>query len=517
MKNAFIYAAIVTIGGFVFGLDAALISGTIKFITTEFGLSDLQVGTVVSAPGFGVLFALPVASYLTDKFGRKSTLQLIAALYVVSAIGSAFAPSFELLVAARFLGGLAFTSLSLAAMYIGEIAPAHLRGKMVAMNQVNIVVGLSAAYFINYFLLQTLSSDAAWVTEYDLNKNIWRWMLGSEIIPAILWFVLLFFVPKSPRWLMLKGRVAEAKTVLAKLLPSDKVDEELAQINANLNTAGNEPKSLSSQIKILFSPKLRLALLIGLTFAIVQQITGINAILFYAPTVFEQIGGGTDTAFLQSVYVGIISVIFTVSALFFIDRVGRRPMTIWGLAWAVVSLLLCAYGFHSATYTLAADALSALPEALDVSKLQSLVGQEFGSDVAFKDALQQALGATDAKTFESDLLKSAGDLPSGLILFGILSFIASFQFSVGPIMWIVLSEIFSTKVRAVAIPVCAFVTSIVSWAVQKFFPWQLANMGARDIFIFYAVSTFIGLIILFKILPETKNKTIEEIGKELEG
>lgn len=515
MKNAFIYAAIVTIGGFVFGLDAALISGTIKFITAEFGLTDLQVGAVVSAPGFGVLFALPVASYLTNRFGRKSTLQLIAGLYVVSAIGSAFAPSFEWLIASRFLGGLAFTSLTLAAMYIGEIAPAKLRGKMVGMNQINIVVGLSAAYFINYFLLQALSSNAAWIAEYDLNKNIWRWMLGSEIIPAILWFVLLFFVPRSPRWLMLKGRVEEAKAVLQKILPAKEAEAELALISNNLNVDGKE-STLGDQLKILLTPAFRLALIIGLTFAVVQQVTGINAILFYAPTVFEQLGGGTDTAFLQSVYVGLISVVGAGAALFFIDRIGRRPMTIGGLLWAVVSLLLCAYGFHSATYSLTADALIALPEALDVSKLQALIGQEFGSDIAFKDALQQALGAVDAKAFEGDLVKAAVNLPSTLILFGVLSFIAAFQFSVGPIMWIVLSEIFSTKVRAIAIPVCAFLNSIVSWAIQQFFPWQLANMGARDIFIFYAVSTFIGLLILSKILPETKNKTIEEIEMELQ-
>lgn len=518
MKNAFIYAVIVTIGGFVFGLDAAVISGTIKFITAEFGLSDLQVGTVVSAPGFGVLFALPVASYLTDKFGRKVTLQWIAALYVISAVGSALAPSFEMLIAARFVGGLAFASLSLAAMYIGEIAPANLRGKMVAMNQINIVIGLSAAYFINYFLLQALNANTTWVVEYNLNENIWRWMLGSEIIPAVLWFFLLFLIPKSPRWLMLKGRVEEARIVLGKLLPKEKIESELSQIQASLFSDGEtQQKSLAEQMKILFSPSLRIALFIGLTFAIVQQITGINAILFYAPTVFEQIGGGTDAAFLQSVYVGIISVIFTVSALFFIDRAGRRPMTIGGLAWAVASLLLCAYGFHSATYTLTAETLATLPEALDATNLQALIDVTFNSDIEFKNALVEALGATDAKNFEGDLLKSAGHLPSTLILFGILSFIASFQFSVGPIMWIVFSEIFSTKVRAVAIPVCAFLTSIVSWAVQQFFPWQLANMGARDIFIFYAVSTFIGLVILYRILPETKNKTIEEIELELQG
>lgn len=511
--TAFRYAAIVALGGFVFGLDAALISGTVKYVSQEFGLSDLQIGTVVSAPGFGVLFALPVASFLADRLGRRGTLQLIAAVYLISATCSAIAPNFISLIAARFIGGLAFTSLSLSAMYIGEIAPSNMRGKLVAMNQINIVVGLSAAYFINYFIQQGVSTNAAWAVNWGIVDNTWRWMLGSEILPALLWFVLLFTIPRSPRWLVLKNKVGEAKQVLSNLLPSQQIEPEIQQIQASLHTEGDAP-SLTTQLKTLFSPALRAAFWIGLTFAIVQQITGINAILFYAPTVFEQIGIGTNAAFSQAVFVGIISVIFTVLALLLIDRVGRRPMTMWGLIWAVLSLLLCSYGFHNSSYTLTTEALTNLKETMDVSQLSSLVGIEYGSDTAFKDALGQALGPP-AKTYESELLQAAGNIPSTLILFGILSFIAAFQFSVGPIMWVIFSEIFSTKVRGVAIPVFAFVTSVVSYLVQQFFPWQLSNMGARDIFLFYAVCSGIGLVVLYFLLPETKNKTIEEIEVEL--
>lgn len=163
-SKTFFYATIVAFGGFVFGLDAAVISGTIKFITTEFGLNDIEIGTVVSAPGFGVIFALLATGYLSDKLGRKGTLILIASLYLISAIASTFAPNFIALVVARFVGGLAFTSLSVAAMYIGEIAPANMRGKLVAMNQMNIVIGLSAAYFVNYLILQLSADPNNWLS-----------------------------------------------------------------------------------------------------------------------------------------------------------------------------------------------------------------------------------------------------------------------------------------------------------------------------------------------------------------
>jgi sugar porter (SP) family MFS transporter len=511
--TAFRYASIVAFGGFIFGLDAALISGTVKFITADFQLSDLEIGTVVSAPGFGVIFALLVTGYFSDKLGRKRSLQIIAALYLVSAIASTFAPSYLALVGARFIGGLAFTSLSLAAMYIGEIAPPDQRGKLVAMNQINIVVGLSAAYFINYLILQWSQSDAAWVAEYGIKDNTWRWMLGSEIIPAVLWTILLFTIPRSPRWLILRGKVTEARKVLTKLIPAHEIDAEIAQVQAGFAKDAGQV-SFTKQIKALFDTKLKKAVAIGFTFAVVQQLTGINAILFYAPTIFEQLGLGTDAAFQQAVWVGLCSVVFTVLALLFIDKLGRRLMTLGGLSWAVISLAICAYGFNSANYTLTAEDISMI-ENIEVDKLKTMVGISYDSDVLFKDALRENLGAAKAKAFESELIQKAGTLPGTLILFGIMSFIAAFQFSVGPIMWIIFSEIFPTRVRGVAIPAFALVTSVVSYLIQQFFPWQLTNMGVRDIFLFYAVTSAIGLIALFKILPETKNKTLEEIEEEL--
>ncbi|MEL7119181.1 MAG: MFS transporter [Bacteroidota bacterium] len=512
--KAFLYAAIVALGGFVFGLDAAVISGTVRFITSEFDLSDLQVGAVVSAPGFGVIFALLLTGILADKWGRKKTLQLIALLYLLSALWSALAPDFINLVAARFLGGLAFTSLTLAAMYIGEIAPSHMRGKLVAMNQINTVVGLSAAYFVNYLILKASNSGAAWVTNLGIEQYTWRWMLGSEIIPAAIWFVLLFIIPRSPRWLIFNGKMEEAKQVMATIMPASDIPKEVKNIQENIALAGSD-HSIKAQLKKLFSAGMRSTFWLGLAFAIVQPITGINAILFYAPTVFEQLGIGTDAAFMQAVFVGVVSLVFASLALLLIDRIGRRPMTLFGLLWAVVSLGLCAYGFRCATYTITPESITALHEVVDTDHLAGLVGIEYTSDVGFKKALGEALGEHAVRDHGSILLQSSAEMPVTLILIGILSFIAAFQFSVGPIMWIVFSEIFSTQVRAVAIPAFALVVSIVSYFVQQFFPWQLTNMGASDIFLFYAITSAIGFIALFRLLPETKNKSIEEIEEIL--
>ncbi len=513
--NAFSYATIVALGGFIFGLDAALISGTVKFITQEFSLSDIEIGMAVSAPGFGVLFALPLAGIISNKYGRKKALLLVALLYMVSAISSALATSFIALVAARFLGGLAFCSLSLASMYIGEIAPAKWRGKLVSMNQINIVVGLSAAYFINYFIVNSLGSGAGWVESIGLENNIWRWMLGSEIIPAIIWFVLLFMIPESPSWYVYQSRSEDAKKVLRKIIPEEEIDEKIVEMEESMNQS-ESGQSIISQLKELFTPKLRTTLFIGVTIAAVQQVCGINAILFYAPTVFEQLGLGTDAAFLQATWIGLVGFAFTVLAILLIDRLGRRPMTIWGLAWIMLSLGICAYGFNAARYTLTQDSVSTLTIDIDKESLTPLLGVEYESDTEFKQALTGALGEADARNYSSELIQSAAVLNTGLILFGILSFIAAFHFSIGPITWVLFSEIFPISLRGIAIPSFAFITSITSYLVQQFFPWQLSNMGVTFVFLSYAIMVGVGLVILYKYLPETKNMTIEEIQQKLE-
>ena len=515
-RNAFTYATIVAIGGLVFGLDAALISGTIKFITAEFSLSDLQLGMAVSAPGLGVLLALPFAGYASNLLGRKKTLQIIAALYLISAICSALAPSFTTLVAARFLGGLAFSSITLASMYIGEIAPAKWRGKLVSMTQINIVVGLSAAYFINYFILQATNSGAAWVENLGITKYTWRWMLGSEILPALIWQGLLFFIPRSPAWLIYKGRLEEAKATLSKVIPEEEIPQKIEEIQESLRASADD-RSIGAQLSKIFSKPMRITFIIALTIAIAQQSTGINAILFYAPTVIEQIGIGTDAAFLQAIWIGLISVVFTVLSLVLIDKIGRRPMILWGMVWIILSLGVCSYGFNNARYSLSQQAIIELTELPDAERLNVLVGTEFKSDIAFKKALREHIGEEHARDFSSLLLQKAARMNAFLILFGILSFIAAFQFSVGPIMWVLFSEIFTTSVRGIAIPFFALITSITSYLVQQFFPWQLTTMGASVIFLFYASTVAIGLVILYRFLPETKNMTIEEIEVALSG
>ena len=514
-KNAYKYSIIVALGGFVFGLDAALISGAFKFITAEFNLGNWGIGALGFGPGIGVIGALPIAAWASNKYGRKATLKVIAALYLISALGSAFAPSFATLLAARVLGGLAFSSITLAAMYIGEVAPANWRGKLVSMTQINIVIGLTAAYFINYWLLEQTNSGANWITEFGIKDNIWRWMLGIEIVPALIWFGLLYLVPRSPAWLVYKDNSEEAKLTLAKVMPEDEIDAHIAEMQQSVAESGPN-KSVGSQLKEIFSSKMSIVAIVALTMALVQQFTGINAVLTYAPTVMEQLGLGEQAAFQQAIWIGVVSVVFTVLSILLIDKVGRRPMMIWGLVWVVLSLGICAYGFGSAKYELTNETIAEMTDIPDANKLTALVGKRYNSDIEFKEAVKSVMGEVSARDNSSTFLQKSAILNPMLILIGILSFIAAFHFSVGPIMWVLLSEIFPIGLRGIAIPFFALISSTVSALTQFFFPWQLANMGASTIFLFYGGIVFVGLLILIKFLPETKNLTIEEIQAKLQ-
>ncbi|GGZ83535.1 MFS transporter [Algibacter mikhailovii] len=514
-KNAYLYSTIVAIGGFVFGLDAALISGAFKFITAEFNLNEWQVGALGFGPGIGVLIALPLAAWSSNKYGRKATLKVIAAMYLISALGSAFAPSFMTLFAARLLGGLAFSSITLAAMYIGEIAPAEYRGKLVSMTQINIVFGLTAAYFINYWLLSMTNSDAEWVVTLGLKEYTWRWMLGIEIVPALIWFGLLYMVPKSPAWLVYKGKIDEAKRTLSKVVPEHEIFDHVEDMKQSV-AESNQDRSVGTQMKEIFSKKMTIVTIVAFTMAIVQQSTGINAVLTYAPTVMEQLGLGEQAAFQQAIWIGLVSILFTILSLALIDKLGRRPMMISGLIWVIVSLGICAYGFGSAKYEVTHEAIAEMQDIPDVNKLTALVGQQFATDIEFKEAVKGVMGDISARDNSSVFLQKSAVLNATLILIGILSFIAAFHFSVGPIMWVLLSEIFPISVRGIAIPFFALLSSTISALTQFLFPWQLANMGASTIFLFYGGIVFIGLIILYKFLPETKNLTIEEIQAKLQ-
>lgn len=514
-KNAYLYSTIVAMGGFVFGLDAALISGTNGFITKEFGLNPIELGMVVGAPALGVLLALFFAGYACNKYGRLRTLQVVALMYVVSAIGSSLAPNYWALLSARFLGGLAFTSISLASMYIGEIAPPKLRGKLVTMIQINIVIGLSGAYFINYLILQLAASDATWVLEYGLKENTWRWMLGSEILPALAWFGLLFLVPRSPAWLFYNGKSEEARETLLKVLPAEEVDVQLKEMKVSVSNSSDDRSTLS-QLKEIFGKPMRVTLIIAMTIAIAQQTSGINAILFYAPTVFEQIGMGTDAAFMQAIWIGLTGLVFTILGLLVVDKLGRRPMIIGGMIWIVISLGISYYGFKTATYTLSNEAVSEITEIQNLERLNKMIGVEYSSDIEFKNAVTESLGEEGARNHSSLLIQKSAKINAILILIGILSFIAAFHFSIGPVMWVLFSEIFPISLRGIAIPFFTLITSTASWLIQMFFPTQLATMGISNTLLFYAVTVFIGLVILYRYLIETKNMSIEDIQKAIE-
>ncbi|OWW23593.1 MFS transporter [Zobellia sp. OII3] len=509
-RNAFTYATIVAMGGFVFGLDAALISGTVKFITQEFSLTDLELGSVVGAPAMGVLLALVFVGHACNKYGRRTTLMIAATLYLISAACSSLAPTYSTLIAARFLGGLAFSSISLASMYIGEIAPPKWRGKLVSMTQINIVVGLSAAYFINYMILGLADSDAHWVAALGINEYTWRWMLATEVIFALLWFVLLFFIPRSPAWLLYQGREEEAKQMLLKVTPETEIAQKIQEMRYSIENS-NQDRSMLTQLKEIFAKPMRVTMIIAMTIAIAQQATGINAILFYAPTVFEQLGIGTDAAFAQAIYIGLTSIIFTVLGLLLVDRMGRRPMIIWGMLWIVLSLGVCYYGFNTANYTITESAITEMSSIPNAERLTPLIDVPFDNDISFKSALIETLGEKDARNYSGLLLQKAADINALLILLGILSFIGAFHFSVGPVMWVLFSEIFPISLRGIAIPFFTLITSFVSYLVQKFFPWQLATMGISLTLLFYAIIVTIGMVILYFYLKETKNMSIEEV------
>ncbi|GLP95904.1 sugar porter family MFS transporter [Paraferrimonas sedimenticola] len=501
-------ALIVSLGGFVFGFDASVISGVIGFVSQEFQLSTLEMGWIVSAPTAGSALAALLIGYATDFFGRKRILITIAALYLVSAVFSAFATSFAGLATARFIGGLAFASLIVAPIYIAEVAPAKVRGKMVSFNQMSIVIGFSAAYFANYTILQLSQSGADWVTNIGLDTNVWRYMLGLEALPAALYLLMLFTIEESPRWLVVKGRIDDAKRVLGKLMSPSAISEQLAQLQSH--SAGKK-QGLLAELKVLFSPRLRLALMLGLAVGIIQQFSGINAVFFYAPTIFEQSGVGTDAAFAQAVWIGLTNVIFTVVAIMLIDRLGRKPLMLMGLVGVFVSMSIIAYGFAQGTYVLTPEVIAQLPQALNSELLNPLVNHVFESDIEYKQALIALLGDSDFRAHESALIQAAANLNSTLILAGITGFVASFAVSLGPVMWVLLSEIFPNHIRGIAIAFVGVFNSGSSFLVQQFFPWQLANLGSATTFLCYGLFALVGLVVVSKMLPETRGKSLEEL------
>lgn len=320
---------VTALGGLLFGFDISVISGTIPFIQDFFGLTEAMKGWVVSSALIGCIFGASFSGRLGDFFGRKKVLLVVSVLFGISAIGSGLANSVPTFVFYRILGGLAVGGASvLAPMYIAEVSPAHLRGRMVSINQLTLVLGISMAYFSNYFLLA-------------IGENAWRWMFTAEAVPSAFFFFALFIVPESPRWLIARNDETKAHFVLQKVAGTDFADFELSEIKASL--IGNEKRGTFKQ---LFKKKYSLILFLGIFLAVFQQWSGINVIFFYAPDIFAKANLGVDAALFQTTLIGLMNIVFTIIAMQVIDKMGRKKLMLIGAAGMVVCYLVIGYLFR---------------------------------------------------------------------------------------------------------------------------------------------------------------------------
>lgn len=513
MKNPRYYiiqiSLIVALGGFLMGFDASVISGVVKFIEPEFGLSKLQLGWAVSSLTLTATLSMLIAGPLSNRWGRKKVLFFAAFAYGLSAILSALAPTFTYLVLARMIGGLGVgASLIIAPMYIAEISPPKIRGTMVSFNQLNIVIGISAAFFSNYLIIRAGEYNSGWLSSLHLNELGWRWMLGVEVLPALFYFFALFTVPRSPRWLIMHNKTAEGLAILEKVGGAEPADSMLKSIKQSIQ---KDAMSQSIRWREIYHPALRTVLLIGVVLAILQQITGINAVFFYAPMIFEQSGLGLNAAFSQAVLVGFTNLVFTVLAMLFIDKIGRKLLLIIGVSGITLSMIVLSIGFNSATYQVNDEVLTFFPDQVNASMITALQEKTFSSEIEFKEELNDAFKIIPGSSEESAIIGKSIILNTALILTAIIAFVAFFAMSLGPVMWVLFSELFPNRSRAIAISFVGFINSMVSFIVQLAFPWELSRIGAAPTFLLFGIFGAMGLIfILFKI-PETKGKSLEEL------
>ena len=438
VKYTYLICAVAAFGGLLFGYDTAVIAGAIGYLQVKFELSPMLTGWAASSAIWGCVFGALFSGALSDKYGRKKVLLLSGLLFTLSALGSAVPDNLTQFVMARFIGGLGVGSASmLSPLYISEIAPAQIRGMLVTLYQLAIVFGINIIYIVNYLIANT--HDQVWNVQLG-----WRYMLGSEGIPAILFFILLFFVPESPRWLVKENRSDEALKILNKI----NGPEETHQILKEIKEAVNEEKG---SFLDLFKPGIRKAMVVGSVLALFSQVTGINAIIYYAPEIFKQVGFGSESALFQTMIIGFVNMLFTLVAIRFIDYWGRRTLLIWGISGMVSCLLGMGMFFY----------------------------------------------------FE---------ITSGsLLLLFILGFIASFASSLGPIPWVLISEIFPTKTRGTAMSFSIVILWLGVVLITQFFPVLLSLFGGAFTFWIFMINALILLIFTLIFIPETKQKTLEEI------
>lgn len=432
----YLISAIAALGGVLFGFDLVIISGTVPFFTRYFDLNEFQTGWAVGCINLGAAIGALVGGKLSDTWGRKKLLMACAILFALTGAGTGWAGSFPLFISFRMLSGVAVGAAALVCpMYVAEISPAPMRGRMVSFYQLSIVIGILLAYLSNYLLLNT-------------GVNNWRWMFSSQSVPSLLFFLGLFFVAESPRWLIRKGRIDEAGTVLERIGGSEYARIESSQIKASFSLETRE------SVRDLFRKDLWPIVFIGIVIAIFSQAVGQNSLFSYAPQLFRQAGMAQDSAFMQSIIIGVINFIFTFIAIGTIDKTGRKKLLQYG------SVLLC----------LDALALSA----------------------AFY-----------------------WQLPGMWVLVFVLAFIAIYSATLGPVTWVALSEIFPNRIRGNALALATLALWITNFFTTASFPVMKQYWGLPLTFGFHAVLCFLYFLFVRARIPETKGKSLEEIENEL--
>ncbi len=425
-------AFVASLGGFLFGYDTAVISGTISLVKSKFALDAISEGWFVSSALVGCIIGVSFAGYLSDRFGRKPVMWLAAFLFMVSALGCMLAGTHQTLIAYRLIGGIGVGVASLICpVYIAEIAPARIRGRLVAFYQFSIALGILAAYFVNAGLLSLSVSEVfnpSGFFNWIITDDVWRSMFGSGMIPALLFIILVLLVPESPRWLALRHQQLSTTGLVDPAQNSDRI-------------------SIKTIFKTGFGP----VLLIGIALAMLQQLSGINAILYYGPRILENAGFSLSSALGGQVVIGAIMVVFTLLAIWKVDQWGRRTMLLIGATGALISHTIIGILFYS--------------------------------------------GITQGVT----------------MLVFILIFIACFAFSYGPVVWICLSEIFPNRIRGRAMAIATLMLWVTNALLGQMVPLLLEKFNTAYTFWIFALFCIPTILLVWRLLPETRGKTLEEI------